>query len=508
MSTSDKELRERLAALKAQNASLKKQKALADEIAALQAENETIGALLAGEDPSGEPETATAVTIPEERANAQPEEAVAASGASEEQPVVRRRGGRARRVLVGVLIALSCLAVVVSGVTIWTHYSVMNTDGYMRLVGPVGKDPETIRALSDYVATQVVTATDLQERTAEALPPKAQFLAGPITGAVNGFIADGTDKILSTDKAYDLWLRINRLAHEKIVALLRGDTTYAYIEGDDVRLDTLPLISQVLVWLDGKLPGGLASKFSPPVIEPGTDPATAIQQVSTWTGRPLPPDFGQVTLLKSDSLGPAQTAVRVFDALVWIIPIVTLVLIAVTIWLSRNRRRTIITLGVGVAVALILTRVIVKKGSAAIIDGLGQTNGVRVVRNVVDASLGPLTTITIWIVVIAVVVVIAAWFAGRRDLQDAVVATGKRVLQREGDTGPPDSPVAAWIVRNVQFLRWIGLVVGLLLLAFFAWSWLGLALIVGLALLYEVVLSLLARQWPFGSSRGADEEVA
>jgi hypothetical protein len=422
----------------------------------------------------------------------------AADDGSPTDVVLVRKGGRARNFLVGVLVVLSCLAVVVTGVAWWAHYTVLNTDGYINLVGPVGKDPQAIKSLSDYVAGQVVTATDLEQRTAEALPPKAQFLAGPITAAVDKFITDGTAKVLSTPQAYDLWIKINTVAHEKIVALLRGDTTSTYIQGDDVKLDTIPLISQVLVWVDGKLPGALGTKFSPPVIAPGTPPDQAIQQVSAWTGRPLPADFGQITLLQSDSLGPAQTAVRWFDTLIWVVLAVAIVLIALTIWLSRHRRRTLIELGIGAAMALILTRVIAKQASTAIVDSLHSGSTVTVLRGVVNAALGPLTTLTIWIVVIGILVAVGAWIAGRRDVQVAVVSAGKRVVQTEDDTLAADSPITDWVERYAQWLRIAGLVAGLVVLVVATSSWFAIVVWVLVILVYEGVISLVIRQWPFG----------
>jgi len=422
--------------------------------------------------------------------------------------VMVRKGSRLRNILVGVLVLLSCLAVVITGVAGWAHYTVLNTDGYMKIVGPVGKDPEAIKALSDYVAGQIVSATDLQQRTADALPPKAQIFAGPITGALEDFIAKGTNKVLSTPQAYDLWLKVNSLAHEKIVALLRGDTTYTYIQGSDVKLDTLPLISQVLVWLDGKLPGALGTKFSPPVIPPGTPPDQAIQQVSSWTGRTLPADFGQVTLLKNDSLGPAQTAVRWFDRLIWILLVVTIALIAVTIWLSRRRRRTLIELGIGAAVALILTHVIVKQASDAIVSGIASGGKLGVMRDVVNASLEPLTKLTIWIVVIGVVVAVAAWLAGRHDVKVAVVTAGKRVVQTQDDAPAVDSPLTRWVERYASWLRIAGVVAGLLLLLLATSSWLGILLWVVVVLLYEGVISFLIGEWPFGRRQKGDSAPA
>ena len=484
----EKELRAQLAALENQNASFKKQKAMCDKIAALEAENAALGAHLASDADAGE--TADTQILP----------AVDVAGAeSPTQVMVVRKGSRVRSILVGVLLVLSCLTVAVTGVAWWAHYTLLNTDGYMKVVGPVGKDPEVIRALSDYVAGQVVIATDLQQRTAEALPPKAQFLAGPITGAVNGFIADGTDKVLFTPQAYDLWLEINRVAHEKIVALLRGEATYAYIQGDDVKLDTLPLISQVLVWVDGKLPDALGAEFSPPVIAPGTPPDEATQQISSWIGRPLPADFGQVTLLQNDSLGAAQTAVRWFDALVWVVFVVAIVLIALTVWLSRHRRRTLIELGIGLAVALLLARVIVKQASTAIVADVQGGGGLAAAQDAVNASLGPLTNLTVWVAVIGVIVAVVTWISGRHDLQIAVVKAGKSVVQEtQDDAFVPDSPLTSWVENYAQWLRIAGLVAGLVVLLVATSSWLSIAVWVLVVVVYEGAISLIIREWPFG----------
>jgi hypothetical protein len=416
----------------------------------------------------------------------------------------RRRGGRLRATLIGVLVVISCLGVVITGVAWWAHYTVLNTNGYMKIVGPIGKDPAAIKSLSDYVATQVVSATDLQTRTQAALPPRAQFLAAPITDAVDTFIAKQAYKVFSTPQAYDLWLNANRVAHEQIVGLLRGQNTYTYISGSDVKLNTLPLVSQVLVWIDGKLPGALSSRFSPPVIPPGTPPDLAIQEVALWSGKTLPADFGQVTLLQDDSLGPAKGAIRIFDSMVIVLPIVTALLIAVTIWLSRKRRHTIIALGIGAAVALIVTHVVAKQGSSALVNHIKSGGGLSTVKDVVNASLHPLTMLTIWIVVIGVIVAFVAWIIGRKDVQAAVVEAGRGVARKTDEAAAADSPTVGWIAGHVALLRLAGLVVGLLLLLLVASSWTLIVLLLVLVVLYEGILNLIARQWPFAREMTGD----
>jgi hypothetical protein len=408
-----------------------------------------------------------------------------------------RRPSRLRGLLIGVLIVLSCLAVVVTGLTWWSHYTVMDTEGYMSLVGPIGKDPQAIQRLSEYVGGEVIAVTDLQQRVTEALPERVQLLAGPITAYVEDFIVKGAHRVLSSPRAYELWLEVNRIGHEKIVALLRGDTTNVYVEGSDVRLNLLPLISRVLVWLDDRLPGALSDRMSPPVIESGASPEEGIQEVANWSGRPLPSDFGQITLLQSDALGPAQTAVKWFDRLTWILPLVTAVLIALTIWLSRRRARTAIALGIGAAVAIFITRVIVKRASLYLTEQLREGEGGHIARDVVDAALGPLTTVTIWICVVGVAVAVVVWLLGRKDVREAAVAAGRRVAGRPAQISLPDSPVTAWVVNHVVGVRWGVLVIGLIALALVASSWVGIIVTMVVVLLLEGFLSFAAGQWPF-----------
>ena len=469
-----------------------------------------------GDTDAPEPDEQTEVTQAAAPAEAEPAATAAGSGEEVTQTVDRGEdagaaappsppaGGlrRLRALLVGVLIALTCLSVVVTGLTWWTHYTVMETEGYMGLVGPIGKDPQAIQRLSEYVGGEVVSVTDLQQRVTDALPERVQLLAGPITAYVEDFIVKGARKVLSSPKAYELWLQLNRIGHEKIVALLRGDTTNVYVQGSDVKLNLLPLISRVLVWLDDRLPGALSDRLSPPVIEPGASPEQGIQEVANWSGKPLPSDFGQITLLQSDALGPAQAAVKWFDRLTWILPLVTAALVALTVWLSRRRARAAIALGIGAAVAIFVTRVIVERASLYLTEQLREGEGGFIARDVVDAALGPLTTMTIWISAIGVAVAVVVWLLGRKDVREAAVAAGKRAVGQATEVTLPDSPVTSWIVGHLIGVRWGVLVVGLVVLALVASSWLGIIVAAVLVLLLEGLLSFISGQWPFAGPDG------
>ena len=57
----------------------------------------------------------------------------------------------------------------------------LNTDSYVSTVAPLAKDPAVTAELARIATDQVFTALDPQPTIAAALPPKAAFLAGPIT---------------------------------------------------------------------------------------------------------------------------------------------------------------------------------------------------------------------------------------------------------------------------------------------------------------------------------------
>lgn len=443
------------------------------------------------------PDERTSVT----RAVPAGEETTAVVDAGEEttaaRPAPAHRPSRLRGALLVVLIALSCLAVVVTGLTWWGHHTLMDADGFMQVVAPIGKDPEKIRSLSAYVSDQVVQATALEQRLAEALPTRLRVLAGPIAGYAEDVIAKGTVKVLSSPEAYGLWLKVVEAGHQQVVAMLRGESTAAYVRGSDVKLNTLPLVSRVLLWVSERLPDVLSDRVNPPVIEPGTDPQAGIQELANWSGRPLPSDFGQITLLQSDALGPLQVAVKWFDRLVWILPLVTATLIATTVWLSRRRTRTAMAIGVGAAIAVFVTRVIVARLSEYLTTRLEQGTVADLVRDIVDRSLRPLTTLTIWICVVGLVAAVLVWLLGRRDVRAGLVAAGKRATGQAVEVRIPDSPVTPWIVDHAPVVRWGVVVVGLIVLALTTSSWLGIILTIVVVLLLQGVLSLIVGQWPF-----------
>ena len=99
----------------------------------------------------------------------------------------RRR--RIRRSVVGVLVALSCLLVLLSTTEVWAHRTLLNTGAFVGTVAPVFKNPAVTSAVAVRATDQLFTELNLQARLKDALPPKASFAAVPVANATKGFVA-------------------------------------------------------------------------------------------------------------------------------------------------------------------------------------------------------------------------------------------------------------------------------------------------------------------------------
>ncbi len=257
-----------------------------------------------------------------------------------------------------ILVILTCIGVLASTMILWVDATMLNTDRFVALVAPVGSDPQVIASISQYAADQVITALDIQNRTANALPFDGQFLTGPLERVVHDFVQTRTADFLASDSGQTLWQAQLRRVHTGLVALLRGQTSTTGSANGALTLDLLPILAAMLNRLQQAAPGLIPSGVTIPDLANAQNPAQARQELAQALGVTLAPDFGVITLAQSNTLKTAQRIVSVLDALQVILPLVTLALAILTIWFAANRRRTLLLLG-GVTAALFFVAMLV-----------------------------------------------------------------------------------------------------------------------------------------------------
>ena len=213
----------------------------------------------------------------------------------------RRR--RIRRSVVGVLVALSCLLVLLSTTEVWAHRTLLNTGAFVGTVSPVFKNPAVTSAVAARATDELFTELNVQARLRDALPPKASFAAAPVANATKGFVAGQLANVMASPQFQAIWTATLTSMHQQLVAVLRGQHTAAVSTSDGyIVLNTVPLINQALGKVSG-LASDLAGKpVTLPTITSADPPQQAVNKLSTALGVTLPSDFGEITLVRSSGL--------------------------------------------------------------------------------------------------------------------------------------------------------------------------------------------------------------
>ncbi|WP_063795187.1 MULTISPECIES: hypothetical protein [Streptomyces] len=415
----------------------------------------------------------------------------------------RRRRARTlaiRRVAAAVLIALVAVLAVTSVVGVWGSRTTLNTDRWIATVGPLPDDPEVNAAVSTYLANEIFDQLDVEQRLSEALPPRASFLAGPVTGAVHGYLRDSISKLIATDRFQDLWRATNRFAHERIIAVLEKSDGNVRVQGDTVTLNLLPMVNNLLRSLEDQLPTLFGKKLDLPALSSGEIPPGLHQRIEKALNVDLPEDFAQIRLYDRHELGQLQEAVLMFKRAVVGLLIAVPVLLGLALWVSPNRRRTLLQLGLW----LIVTVTVLSSVLRAVRDQLLDHVPPGVYRDGVQSALWTIFTTLrdrgdqlLWL---GIAIAVIAYLAGpgrlpvllRRLVAKGARATG-HFLARTGDRVTTKKlPVRPWLTRHADVLRVSGLVVAALV-ALLLSSWTGLLVVAVLLAAYEIAITLAAR---------------
>ena len=219
---------------------------------------------------------------------------------------------RGRRITVWVLIVLASVLGLASILTTWVNRQALDNTSWKKASTRVIQDKEVQHALSVYLVNQVYDNVDVSGSIAQELPPNLQGLAGPIAGALQEPASQAVTFMLGRPRIQQLFVNASVVAHEKLVNVLENKTGNGISTGNGVV--TLDL-SQLVTELGTQL--GL--------------PQSALAKI--------PPNAGMITVMKSDQLSAAQTAVQALKALsAWLLVLV-LFLFGLALYLARGIRR-------------------------------------------------------------------------------------------------------------------------------------------------------------------------
>ena len=307
-------------------------------------------------------------------------------------------------------------------------------------------------------------------------------------------------QFLASPRAEQAWIRVNTVGHERLVAVLRGESKYVTINQNDVTLNLLPLIGVALERIQARLPDILGSRIQLPQIDPNATPDEARAQLSAALGRPLPADFGTVTLLKGDQGHQVQQAINLFDKLVVLVIIVTIALIVAAILVSPRRWYTVLELALGLLLGVVITKVVVAQLEKLLLDSIKKEGVVAVANGIVTSAVDKLATYLVWLIVLAVVVAVAAVIGTRPKWLDSAGRSVARLFRVSSDPSAPPTSTALWLAKYLDIMKIAGVGVAVVVMLVIPKTWWWLLIVILALVAYELLLIV----WAVGEGVGPE----
>lgn len=347
------------------------------------------------------------------------------------------------RWLVRSLIGIATVIGVVAIFAVWANRQLLNTDGWTTTSAKLIESPPIREAVSGYATEQIYANVDVAGELRSSLPTQLKPLAAPAAGALRSVVQKGVSLALERPFVQDLWRSANEVAHAEFVKLIENKGTVVKLPGGGtVVLDLRPLVAQA------------AARVGVP--------ASAVEKI--------PPKAAEIQVVKSKQLQALQTAVNVLRNLAIALPLLTLFLYGLAVYLARGRRpHTLIAVGSALIIAgavVLIARSLIGK---AVVNSLASTESVRPAAEAAwSISTGILVEVAGAVIFVGVPVILAGMLGGPSRTATSLRHSMAPYLR--------DQPGIAFGV------------VGLLLIILFAWgpipatrNWLGILLIIALS---------------------------
>lgn len=349
-----------------------------------------------------------------------------------------------RRVLAAFFWLLASLSILLGGVTLWAHQTLLSSSGWGNLVGDVIDDPVVIEDISSSIVTRVSESLGVGDTVADVLPESLDIVAGALTSSVEDRITDLVIDFASSDGFEEAFVRVNEVGHDAALKAIRGGDSEAVTSEEGViAINIFPIVEGVLLNLQDA--GLIDESREIPDLTEYELPSRAVAALETLFDRDLPEDFGTIVLVDSENLGVVQEAVRYFDVITALFILLSILFVGLALWLSSSRVRMVLWLAGGAIAALAVGRVFVRLVLNRITDRAQEGDASATVVAIIDAAVNSLMLWTFALMAVAAVIaLVAIWWERYR--------TGDRPAQES-----PPRTLGGWVRENMVAVLAVGL---------------------------------------------------
>jgi hypothetical protein len=284
------------------------------------------------------------------------------------------------------LVVLAAIIALVASLNVWVKRQALSTDNWTNASAQLLENNDIRNAISVYMVDQLFQRVDVAKTLEQELPPRAKPIAAPLAASLQPAAIRIADDILGRPRIQQLWKNANRRAHELFMAVLNGKHGILTNTNGNVVLNLQPLLQELTQRLG----------FGQNLVNR------------------LPPDAGQIVIMKGNQLQTARRAVKVIRVMSYFLVFLVLALFALAVYIARGRRRAVL-LGAGISVLVVGLIVLVVRRLAGryLVDAL--TNNADQKKPISAAwAIGTqlLRNVGINLLIYGIVVVFAAWVAG------------------------------------------------------------------------------------------------
>ena len=260
------------------------------------------------------------------------------------------RPGRGRRRGALALVVVASLLAFPAILATWVNRQVLNTDNWTTTSTELLQNKLIRDQLTVFLVAKLYENVDVEAQVREALPPRVKPLAGPAANGLQDLAESTVRKLLARPQAQERWADANRAAHVALLRILEGGGPRVSTEGGVVTLDLRLLLEQVAARV------GVGDRLA----------------------QALPASAAQVTILRSDQLGAAQTGLKVLRGLPIVLVALSLLLFGAALLLAPDwRRQALRAYGFGLLLAGLAVLVAQSIGGDQLVSALATTAAVR-----------------------------------------------------------------------------------------------------------------------------------
>lgn len=339
-----------------------------------------------------------------------------------------RTKNRWRSLAVAILVIASAVLLLLGNIFFWAGNTITKTDRYIETVSPLVDDATIQTAIATYATEQIYNNVDVEPIIAEALPPRAVFLAPALTSQLENQTQSTLSKIVASQKFKEVWVETQTTAHQRFVKVAANYTGNGTIT-----------LNNMYQYLSGQLKD---------------------TSLSFLADKQLPSKVGDIQIAEVKWLPKAHTIVTNINT--WrVLAIIALVITtAGAVLLSSRRRRTTIILGLTYAGIMFLTLVAIRVGrevSAGSVSGEYQ----EAVRHAYQIIVHQLGIQTIVIMLGGLLISLIAWISGPYQSALAITKRVERLLAGHAHQAifSKENSITLWLGAHKRALQWAYIVI-------------------------------------------------